>query len=171
MSRLSSLSPAALKAMFSVESDDTLIVLLTITGEGVATPIRLADNYLQRLSETADEVTYGVMSRGYPYVFLPFGLTPPTEEHSAGPRCSITLHDVTRYLTPIIRTISSAPTVLIELVLASNPDVVEVSFPGFLLGGIGYDENTVTGELTVESDATEPFPCHTFTPSVAPGLF
>ena len=171
MSRLSSLSPAALRVMFSPDADDTLITLLTISGDGIAEPIRIADGYTQRISETADEVVYGVRSRSKDYVFLPIEITLPTEEQEAAPRCSITIHDVTRYLTPIIRSINTAPKVGIELVLASAPDVVEVSMPGFLMGGITYNANTVTAELTVENLTSEPFPAHTFTPSYFPGLF
>lgn len=171
MSRLGSLSPAALRAMFSPDSDDTLIILLTITGAGIETPIRLADNYTQRISETADEVMYGVKSRGLDFIFLPLQITLPTEEHAAAPRCNITINDVTRQLTPVIRSISSAPSVKLELVLSKTPDVVEASFPGFLMGGISYNANTITAELTVESLAMEPFPAHTFTPAHFPGLF
>lgn len=171
MSRLASLSADALRAMFSPDASDSLICLLTITGTGIATPILLADNYLARISEDSQEVIYGVTSRGDDYLFLPFELTLPTEEHASAPRCSITLHDVTRYLTPIIRSISSAPSVLIELVLSATPNVVEASFDGMLMAGISYNANTVTAELTVESLAVEPFPAHTFTPAHFPGLF
>jgi hypothetical protein len=170
MSRLASLSPAALKAMFSPDSDDTLISLLTFSGANIVTPIRIADGYTQRITETADEVTYGVPSRGNNFLFLPFEITLPTEEDAA-PRCRITMHDVTRYLVPVIRGLNGAPNVTIELVLSSNPDVVEVSFGGFLMGGISYTADSITGDLTVESLAVEPFPAHTFTPSHFPGLF
>lgn len=171
MSRLASLSPAALQAMFGQSSGESLIVLLTITGAGIVTPIRLADSYLTRLSETADEVLYGVVSRGAQFIFLPFNLSLPTEEQQAAPRCSLTMYDVTRKLIPLIRQLTSAPTVLIELVLTSSPDTVEASFPRFLLGGISYDANTISGELTVESLDTEPFPQHTFTPAYFPGMY
>lgn len=171
MSRLASLSPAALKAMFSPDADDTLIVLVTITGPGVVTPIRLADNYTQRLIETADEVVYGVVSRGQQYVFLPLRISLPTEEQEAAPRCQIVINDVTRYLTPTIRSTTGALSVTLELVLASAPDAVEVSFPGFLMSDIAYTADSVTAALTVESLALEPFPAHTFTPSGFPGLF
>jgi hypothetical protein len=48
MSRLASLSPAALRAMFSPEADDSLMILMTITGSGVAAPVRLADSYTHK---------------------------------------------------------------------------------------------------------------------------
>lgn len=170
MSRLSSMSPAALRAMFGAETDDNLICLLTITGDGIVTPIRLANDFTQRLFENDEEIVYGVKSRGNDYLFLPIEVTLPTEEDSA-PRASLTMHDVTRYLTPVIRTLPAEPAVLMELVLVTSPGVVEASFPGFVLGGISYNANTVTGELTVDGLATEPFPCHSFTPAYFPGLY
>jgi hypothetical protein len=170
MSRLATLSPAALKAMFSQDADSSLITLLTISGSGVSTQ-RLADGYTQRISETNDEVLYGVKSRGSNFIFLPFEITLPTEAQDQVPRIQVVFHDVTRQLIPIVRQINHALTVNIELVLTTTPDVVEVSFPGMLLGGVTYNSDTITAELTTDSLALEPFPAHTFTPSYFPGLF
>lgn len=169
MSRLATLSPAALKALFSPEAEDDLIALLTI--EGGAETIRLANGYTTRLSETDEDILYGVMSRGDAYIFIPFGLTLPQEDPTSAPRCQITIQDVTRRLTPIIRTITTALDVTLELVLTATPDVVEVSFPGLLMAGVKYNANTISAELTVDSMATEPFPAGNFTPSYFPGLF
>lgn len=171
MSRLNSLSADAIKAMFSQESDDSLIVLLTISSSEISPSLRLADNYTERLSETDSEVLYGVTSNSNEYMFLPFNLTLPTEEESSVPRCQLIINDVTRYLTPVIRSITEPPNVQIDLVLKSNPDVVEITFGGFILTNISYNANQITADLTVESLAIEPFPSHTFTPSYFPGLF
>ena len=173
MSRLGSLSPAALQAMFNPDAGDTLAVLITITGTGISPAIRIADNYTGRIASltTDDEVIYGVVSRGQNYVFLPFQISLPTEETESAPRCQITINDVTRYLIPVIRQATTALNVTIELVLTSTPDIVEASFGGFLMSGISYNANTITADLNVESLAIEPFPQHTFTPSYFPGLF
>lgn len=171
MSRLATLSPAAVKAMFSPDADDTLITLLTLTGTGIATPIRLANSYLTRISETADEVVYGVVSRSNNYLFIPFNLSLPTDEHAVERQCDITIHDVTRYLIPSIRSLAAPPSVLVELVLRSAPDTVEISFGSFRLTSIKYNRDNITAKLTDDSLTVEPFPQHTFTPSVAPGLF
>lgn len=171
MSRLNSLSPAALRTMFSQDADDTLAVLVTISGAGLDTPIRIADNYIQRLSETDDEVIYGIVSRTNSFVFIPFDINLPTEETESAPRCQITINDVTRYIIPMIREASVTLNVLIELVLISTPNTVEVAFDGFLMSGISYNANSVTADLVVDSLSTEPFPAHTFTPSYFAGLF
>ncbi len=170
MSRLAGLSPSALKALFSPDSDDTLLCLLTLSGSNLLSPIRLSDGYTQRLSETDTDILYGVVSRSQQYIFLPFQLSLPTEEEAA-PRATITLHDVTRLLLPNVRQLTSAPSVKIELVLASNPNVVEVDMGEFLLANISYTADTISGELTLESFEMEPFPSGTFTPNYFPGLF
>jgi hypothetical protein len=174
MSRLSSLSAEALKTVFSPDADKDLIILLTITSRnalGVTTTTRLANNYLTRISETADDIMYGVVSRSQNYLFIPFTFTLPTEEDTGAPRCRIAIFDATRYLIPLIRNIVGAPSIKIEVVLSSTPDTVEIDFGSFLLGGISYNADSISGELMVESLAQEPFPAHSFTPSYFAGLF
>ena len=188
------LSPAALKAMFSTESDAALITLITIYDptdpDGTAVAARICDNYLDRLTTTTtlgleaypshvvsvttnptDDIVYGVVSNSNNFIFVPVELSLPTEEDNSAPRCSLVIHDVTRYLTPIIRDITSPPKVLIQLVLTSSPSQVEASFSGFYISNITYNADTVTCELTMTDFAVEPFPCYTFTPQYFPGIF
>ena len=193
MSRLASLSPAAIKAMFSTESDATLMTLITIydptDATGAAVAVRICDNYLQRLDTNSiigllgspanaqtvvtdgNDLVYGVISRSNNFIFLPVEISLPTEEDNSAPKCSLVIHDVTRYLTPVIRDIQSPPRVLIELVLTSTPDVVEASFSGFYISNITYNADSVTCELAMTDFAVEPFPCFTFTPQFFPGIF
>jgi len=174
MSRLSTLSVAAIKAMFSPDSDDILITLLTIPQDvstGVTTTIRLADNYTGRLSETSQDVVYGVTSAANDYVFLPFEISLPTDDASTAPRCTITFQDVTQYLIPYIRNLTGAPTVNISMVLKSTPNVTEITFDGFKLTNVTYNANTITADLSMPIMEVEPFPAHSFTPAYFPGLF
>lgn len=184
MSRLSSMSPEALKAVFSPDSDSSLITLLTIYDPvNVNTPtpiIRLADGFTQRLETaldpgdiitTADQAVYGVVSGGHNYVFLPIEITLPTEEEAQAPRASVVIHDVTRYLTPIIRTLQGPPRVKMELVLSKTPNVVEVSFDFLFITSITYNKDSVNCDLNMINLDREPFPVHSFTPAYFPGLF
>lgn len=170
MSRLTTLSPEAIKSFFSPDADDQVILLLTFSASGMTT-IRLADGFTKTISSNDDDIVYGVTSRSQDYIFLPIEVTLPTEEEESAPRATITIHNVTRYLTPVIRSITTSINVKIEVVLASTPDTVEVSFEGLQLSGIQYDANTVTGTLTMDSFAQEPFPQHQFAPIWFPGLF
>ena len=180
MSRLSNLSPAAIKAMFSSETDEQLIMLLTIydpngstNPEAATTPIRLSDNYTQRLSSTTDdEVIYGIVSRSNEYVFLPMTLNLPNEQDSGLGDCSISLNFVTSEMITIIRThLKSRTKVLIELVISSSPNYVEATLQDYYITSATYNAETVNLNLSMVSYNTEPFPSFSFTPSYFPGLF
>ena len=167
------MSPAALKAVFSPDSDDDLLILLTIYNPANESQVlfRLADGYTKRISETADEVMYGVTSNGNDYTFLPMQISLPSEDEAQAPRCSIIMYDVTRYLTPIIRTIDAPPRIKLELVLSKSHDIVEVSFSDFYISSFNYNSDSVTAELAMIDYEREPFPMHSFTPRYFPGMF
>jgi hypothetical protein len=166
------MSPEALRALFSPESDDTLITLVTIYDPVDSSIVaRIADNFTQRVSETDEEVFYGVPSNGNNYLFIPMGITLPNEEESTAPRASLVFQDVTRYLIPVIRQLTAPPKVKLEMVLSSNPNNIEVSFDSLYISNITYNADTVTCELSMIDYSVEPFPCYTFTPAFFPGLF
>jgi len=167
------MSPDAIRAIFSPEADSDLLFLLTIYDPVNPSTVvaRLADGYTKRISETADEVVYGVTSNSQDFVFLPMEISLPTEEEAQAPRCSIILRDVTRYVIPIIRTIVGPPTVKMELVLSKTPDTVEASFSGFYISNFSYNADSVTADLSMIDYEREPFPMHSFTPAYFPGMF
>ncbi len=176
MSRIADLSPAALRAMFSQETDDTFIILCTFYGANIVTPVRICSNFLERLEVTDDDILYGVKSRGNDYCFIPFNITLPTEESDATTRCSLTLFDATQQILPVVRTLNEAPLVKIELMLASAVKAnvnaePEIEFPEFYLTNIQYNKDSITFDLSLESTQIEPFPAYTFVPSNFPGLF
>jgi len=167
------MSPDAIRAIFSPEADSDLLFLLTIYDPINPSTVvaRLSDGFTKRISETADEVVYGVTSRSQDFIFLPMEISLPTEEEAQAPRCSIILRDVTRYVIPIIRTIVGPPSVKMELVLSKTPDTVEASFAGFYISNFSYNADSVTADLSMIDYEREPFPMHSFTPAYFPGMF
>jgi len=173
MSRLTTMSPNAIRAVFSPDADDDLITLLTIydpANESVVLA-RLSDGYTKRISESDTEVIYGVTSNEQDYTFLPMQISLPSEDEAQAPRCSVVLYDVTRYITPIIRTITGPPRIKLELILSKTPDVVEVSFSDFYINNFTYNSDSVTADLAMIDYEREPFPMHSFTPRYFPGMF
>lgn len=179
MSRLTSMSSEGIAALFKPDSAQTLITLLSIYDPADDTKIlvRLADNYTQRLQDGVldADITYGVrrVESGVTrdYMFLPMQITLPSEEQNTAPRCSIVLNDVTRYIIPLIRTISGPPKVKLELVLNTSVNTTEISFDKLYISSFTYDANQVTAELSMIDFAVEPFPAYNFTPKHFPGLF
>lgn len=175
MSRLSSLSSSAIRAMFSSETDETLIMLLTIYNPADnSVAVRLADNFTGRLTNitTDTEVYYGVTSRSHDYVFLPMQINLPSETETGGDSCSLTLNYVTREAVELIRTQLNKPTkILLELVLSNSPNTVEAAFPSFYITSATYSAEQIRLDLNMISYNREPFPSYNFTPSYFPGLF
>lgn len=176
MSRLSSMSAAAIKAIFSQDSDSDILVLLTIYDpeDPDTVVMRLCDGYTQRiasLTENPDELVYGTVSRGNDFVFVPMEISLPSEQEAEAPRSSIVLRDVTQYAIPLIRTINGPPKILMELVLSKTPDVPEATFSGFFISSFNYSADSISMELSMTNYNREPFPQHSFSPVYFPGLF
>lgn len=184
MSRLNSMSPAALRAVFLPESEDDLVLLLTIYNPQNHSEVlyRICDNFvpdplnpgkaLRLPSTTDDEVVYGVVSRGDEFIFLPVEITLPNEDESQSPRCSLTINDVTQELIPFIRNQLTGPApIKLELVLTATPNTVEASFSGLMITSVSYNASTVNAELTAVDYDREPFPKHSLSPLYFPGLF
>ena len=162
-------------------SSNTVGTVFTATGAGTGTGtvskqgeiIRLSDSYTTRISDSVSDtdIVYGVTSRGNNYIFLPLEITLPQEDEAQAPRCTLVIRDVTRHLTPVIRSLTSPPKVKLELVLSTTPNVVEVSFDGFYVTNFNYNRDQVTCELMMVNYEREPFPMHSFSPIRFPGLF
>ena len=85
-------------------------------------------------------------------------------------RASLIIDTVDRSLIQAIREIDSAPSVLMEIVLGSDPDTVDGSWPAFQLREVTYDVQTMSGQILQESFLMEPYPAGRMTPSDFPGL-
>ncbi len=153
------ISAAFKRDVYDPEAAEAFLVLLTIDHTDISPPIRVVNN------------TANVTSRGDEFIAFPFDIELPRDDAEAPPRARLTIDNVTREIAQSIRLITSAPTVLIEVIRASVPDTVEVSFPVFFLRDVKSDRLKVSGELVVEDLMTEPFPAGQFTPAHFPGLF
>jgi len=145
-------------AAFSQDTDEGVLVLLTIDHDDISPPIRVVNN------------TEHVASRGNTFIAFPFSLVLPSSDERSPPVARLTIDNVSREIAQSIRLISTAPDVLIEVVRMKDTEVVELSFPGFRLRNVKWDASTVSGDLVVEDIAQEPYPAFTFSPADFPGL-
>jgi len=176
MSRLTRLSPQAIRAMYGSETDQAIIMLLTVFDpvNNIAVVGRIADSFIGRLPAltTELEIVYGVTSRGNDYYFLPMEIALPGEQEAGVGQCSITLNFASPDLIAQIRNTLTKPTkILIELVLSGSPDTVEASFADFYITSVSYDADKISLSLDMINLSREPFPCYNFTPGYFPGLF
>lgn len=157
MSRTTS---AALKAaLYAAECTDEFIVLLTLDHADLEEPIRVNSSGVD------------VVSRSNSFLAYPFNLTMPDDTGDRPSRAKLSIDNIDRVIVQTMRELTSAPSMLIEIVRAADLDTVEASFPDFLFVNISYDHLAVEGELTLEEFMNEPYPQGIFSPNYFPGLF
>lgn len=157
------------RALYAQESDTVIAVLMTFSHPELTEPVRISTDTTERI--TLDPLRYGTISRGETYYFVPVSVVLPDEIPASDPRAALEIDNTDRALIEIVRSISSPPSVTLELINASFPDVVEIEFPQMIVSGVTYDAEIVTFQLVVDGLFTEPFPATKFLPNNFPGLF
>ena len=153
------ISTGARQSLNAPETEDAFLILLTLSHADMAEPLRVTNG--------GEDVT----SRGNLFTAYPFELSLPDDDAGQSPEARLVIDNIDRQIVRALRSLSTAPLVLIEIVRAAEPDVVEAKFEDFRLTNVSYDANLVQGNLTIEDFTAEPFPAGTFTPGHFPGLF
>ena len=147
---------------------EAFIILLSIEHPSLTPPARISNDPTQLLPIAQ---VRGTISNGDEYVYLPFEFIFPNQESDTSPIAQLRIDNVSREISTIIDSISSPPTIQIQVVLSSTPDIVELVLRDFKLQRTEWNILTVTGDITVEHFEQEPFPAGRFNPSGFPGLF
>jgi hypothetical protein len=134
------------------------LILLTITHASLSSPLRFVNN------------NEDIVSRGNTYAFFPFDIELPGEDADQPTKARLRIDNVSREIIKTIRSITTPPTVSIEVILASQPDTVEVGYYDMSMRDVDYDVQSISGELVFEPIFTEPV-TFTMTPGRFPGLF
>lgn len=172
-----SLSITLREAIFAQESDKVLVVLITFFHPDLTDPIRISTDPTQRLSE--DPLIYGTISRGEQFVFIPVTAVMPDDQDEAAPRARLSLDNISiiglqegvQRVSDLIQLVPTPASVLIEVVLSSTPDIVEIAWDELQTAKATFNFETVQIDLEMNAFSTEPFPSGTFTPGAFPTLF
>lgn len=148
------------RVLLSRESGEAIIVLITIMHPSLPEPVRLC------LNQPGKDIT----SNGevFKATFFDVRLVSDTEEQ---PSARLTVANVNREVGALIDGLDDAPTITIDIVLASNPDRIEKSFPQLLLRRASWDASMAEGDLGVEDYDNTPWPGMAVTPALFPAMF
>ncbi len=149
----------AKQAIYSQQTSEVFLVLLTIDHADLGAPIRVVNN------------TVDIVSNGNTFIGFPFFIDMPQERDDQLARVTLTIDNVDRQIVTAVRSLTSAPSVVMEIVLASDPDTIEAGPFSFTMRDVRYDSLVVEGELSFEDVLNEPYPGDSFTPATHPGLF
>lgn len=153
------LSQNALAGLYASTTDEVYLVLATIRHEPTASLLRVVNN------------TTDIVSRGMHFVAYPFTLTLPSESGTEIGTAIFEIDNVEQLLIDTLRAATSAPRVDIEVVLAANPDLVEIASTDMALRQVNWDASSIKGQLQNDDILSQRFPAHTYSPDQFQGLF
>ena len=151
------LSTVARAAINARQTAEVFLVLLTLD-DGIE---------IKRVVKNTEDIT----SRGNVYMRSDFGITFPLEDGEQLPQIQLDIMNVSREIGIWLEETTVPIAVTVEVVLASQPDVVEISYDGMTLTDTKADLLNVTGTINFDSLYNEPFPAGSFLPQDFNGLF
>ena len=184
-----SLSPTTKRDIFRQESENTDVVLITITHPSWSEAVRLTtyeggkyeyDKTNEKWVDTGkplkvDKETatplFGFVSRKKTYWYCPIQATLPNSTDEQTPEGRFVLSNVTRELSKYLKMVDREyPKISIEVVNSGAPDTVDMSFPDLDLETAQWNADTV--EVTIKCDiaANEPSPWLRFSLAYFPNL-
>lgn len=154
------LTPTAIRAAQQENNEEVFLVLLTIqTTPEAATDIRVVNN------------TENITSRGLEFLACPFGLSLPDSSDSTFTTAQLEIDNVDTRIWQGVRALNQSAPVLIELVLASEPDTVVLVTDGLILREASATLTQITGTLLPDTVWQRGFPADDFDPAQNPGMF
>lgn len=154
------LSPEAFRQMFAQEQTDSFLLCLTLTHADLAAPIRLVRN--DRPIERAEGT----------FVACFFDMNLPEDGPDGPPQIQLSIDNVSKEIARAIRNLQGRVKVMLEVILATQPNIVEVGPHEMWLLSTSYDSSHVTGTLGFEDDIlNQVFPHQVYNPENNPGAF
>ena len=167
------LSPTTRRDIFKQESENTDVVLITLTHAKWKTPIRLSthETKLWKIDKETATPIYGTYSQKKWFVYVPIQATIPNSTDEQTPEGKFVISNVTREVAQYLKMVDREyPKVTVEVVNSATPDVVDMVFPDLDLQTASWNADTV--EITIKSDiaANEPSPWLRFSLAYFPNL-
>ncbi len=160
MSRTTSVAMRQLAS--AQESGQVLVALIEISHSLIVNgPLRLVQDVKP------------VVSNGNTYTAFPFEIILPDDGAEAPPRVKLAIDAVDQTIMTTIRSLppGEPPTITVSLVLASQPDIIEMAMTGMVLRTVTGDAQRIEGELLIDEEDLLRFPEGSFTPFDFPGMF
>lgn len=139
------LSSTATAALLLPYTDDPVCVLLSLSHPDLPATIRVTNNGAN------------LTSNGDVYQKFPFSIELPGDNEDE-PVAKLRIANVDRSIGDAINAITTPATVSMAIILASDPDTLEMEWQSFELRNVTWNAMTVEGDLMIRQFATEPFP-------------
>lgn len=153
------LSNELIAQLFSQESEDPFLTLVTLTHASFDAPIRLVNN------------TKDIVSRSNTYMAFPMKIRLPIDDGETAKEFAIQFDNVSLELIEEVRSVTTRIGVKLEMILASMPDVVQMSQEDLFISSISYNARSISARLVMDSFLNTEMTSERYNPSNFPGLF
>ena len=153
------LSPALINQIFSQESNDPFLALLTLNHDTFDNPIYLVNNSVD------------IVSNGITYTAFPFIITLPADDGETARNFKIEFDNVSLLLIEEIRSVTTPIQVKIEMILASMPDDIQMSQDELKIQNVTYNKQRVVATIIMDTFLTTEITSERYGPTNFKGLF
>lgn len=161
------LSDAYLEQAFQQESANPEIYLVSMTHPDFSEDIHVSSD----ATETLSSGHKGTISNGVEYTNFPFKLKLQEQNENLIPKASLEISNVSREIMDAIQRIQDdVPVVRVQMVLASDPDLVEIDIRNMRFNNIKGNAIVIEGELRPKAFNNGKYPKGTFNAAEWPGL-
>ncbi len=152
------LSSVALASANAEATGEVWLELVTIYHDDLPSPIRVVNNIED------------IESQNHTFEACAFDVEAPGEGPDGPGEARLTIDNVDRAIVLSARLIQAPPTVRYQIVLASQPDTIEMDVDYLVMRDVTWDAFKVSGTLRFEDILGEPI-AETITPERFPALF
>lgn len=153
-----SLSTDLLNEFYGQESADPFLMLITL--------YQSSFGYLRFVNNSEE-----IVSNGMTFLPFPMKLTFPTDDGKTAREVEIEFDNVSLELIEEIRGSTKLIDAKVEMVLASNPDNVEIEMGELKIKHITYNQFTIRAKLRMDDFLNTELSSEKYTPTNFPGIF
>lgn len=153
------LSPELLAQLFAQDSNDPFLTLITLSHTAFVDDIRIVNN------------TKPIVSRGNTFQPFPMKIRLPIDDGESSRDFQIDFDNASLELIEEIRTVTTAIDVTMEMILASMPDVVQISQGDLQISGLTYNAQRISAKIVLDSFLNIELTSERYNPTNFPGLF
>jgi hypothetical protein len=152
-------TPELLAQFYKQDSEDPFLMLVTLTHSSFTSPQYLVNNRVD------------ITSRSNLYIAFPMKITLPADDGTTTRQAKITFDNVGLDLIGKLRSITTPISVKIEMVLASNPNQVQIELTDLHIRNISYNKSTISATLSMDDFLNIGMTSEQYTPQNFPGIF
>lgn len=155
---MNTLSPQLLAQLYGQQSSDPFLTIITVSHTSFGTR-RYVNN------------TEDLISNGETFVAFPFRITLPADDGETQRSAQIEFDNVSLELLDEIRSVTSPMDLKVEMVLASDPDSIQITLENLKLRNINYDRQKIRATISMDDFLNSEVTSERYEPHNFPGLY